>query len=267
MEHHVEILNKAAGIYYVRVKWLCGVSFLSSNAFILNTAPEKGILVIDTGCSGSGRIITDAIREAGLCPGDISGIALSHWHKDHTGGVSELLSIASAEGASGIKVFIHKDDSIYFPGGKGAFIRFHPFLKIPLYHSPGEIPSVDQCEFVMLDHTSGVNPLAGWGLEFIHVPGHTPGNISFYHRETGSLFSGSGLAMIDRSRVGILSVFSDREEHVRSAQRLMRMDYRYLYPAHVHIRKDPIPPENRVSISAKSVMDRIKGILPLFRYG
>jgi glyoxylase-like metal-dependent hydrolase (beta-lactamase superfamily II) len=266
MKHRVEILNKAAGIYCVRVKWLLGVSFISTTVYILNTASKKGILVIDAGGRGSGRIITDAIKEAGLCPGDIRGIALSHWHKDHTGGVSELLSIASAHGASDIKVFIHKNDSVYFPGGRGAFIRFHPFLKIPMYHSPGKIPSADQCEFVVLDHTSGVNPLADWGLEFIHVPGHTPGSIAFYHSETESLFSGCGLAMIDRSRAGILPVFSDREEQVRSAQRLMRMDYRFLYPMHLHVRKDPIPMENRIWLSARSVMERIRGILPLFRY-
>lgn len=266
MKHSVEILNQSAGIYSVRVKWLPGLSSLSSNAFILNTSSANGILVIDTGCSGSGRIIADAIREAGLKICDIRGIALSHWHKDHTGGVSELLSIAAAEGASGIKVFIHKEESSYFPGGRSGFISFHPFLKIPLRHTPGKVPESGQCEFVLLDETSAVNPLSQWGLEFIHVPGHTPGNIAFYHRETGSLFCGSGLALIDDKTVGILSVFTDREQQVESAKRLAEMDFRYLYPAHLGLRKDPIPPGKRIPVKGISLRDRIKGILPLFRY-
>jgi len=262
----VETLNPSAGIYSVRVKWLCGVSFLCSNVFILNTSAENGILIIDTGCSGSGRIIADAIKDAGLNPRDIKGIALSHWHNDHTGGVSELLSIAASEGASGIKVFIHKDDSIYYPGGKSAFICFHPFLRIPMHHSPGKTPAAGKCDFVELDEHGTDNPLKPWGLEFIHVPGHTPGNIAFYHRSTGSLFSGSGLALINDNTVGILSVFSDRKQQVESAKKLMQVDFRYLYPAHLHIRKDPIPPDNRIPVKGISFMDRVKGILPLFRY-
>lgn len=266
MKHCVETLNPSAGIYYVRVKWLCGVSFLCSNAFILNTSPDNGILIIDTGCSGSGRIIAAAMNEAGLSPRDIRGIALSHWHRDHTGAVSELLAIARAEGASGIRVFIHKADSIYFPGGKSGFIRFHPVLKIPLCHTPGRIPAKGQCEFVELDEFSAENPLMEWGLDFIHVPGHTPGSISFYHRESRSLFSGSGLALINDNTAGILSVFSDRQQQVDSAKKLIQMDFRYLYPAHLHIRKDPIPPESRIQVKGISFMDRVKGVMPLFRY-
>lgn len=266
MKHCLETLNPSAGIYSVRVKWLCGVSFLCSNAFILNTSPDNGILLIDTGCMGSGRIIADAMKEAGLSMGDIRGIALSHWHKDHTGAVLEVLAIAAAEGAAGIRVFIHKADSIYFPGGKSGFIRFHPFLKIPFYHTPGRIPAKGQCEFVELDEQGTENPLKPWGVEYIHAPGHTPGNVSFYHRESRSLFSGSGLALINDNTVGILSVFSDRQQQVDSAKRLMQMDFRYLYPAHLHIRKDPIPPESRIPVNGISFMDRVKGVMPLFRY-
>ena len=34
---------------------------------------------------------------------DITGIALTHWHRDHTGGLAELISIAQSEGARKIK--------------------------------------------------------------------------------------------------------------------------------------------------------------------
>ena len=266
MKKFIETLNSSAGIYSVRVNWLWGISFLGSYAFILDTSPGKGILVIDTGCRGSGKIIADAMKDIGLSPADIKGIALSHWHRDHTGGAAELLSIAREEGASGIRVFIHKDDSKYFPGGSSAFIRFHPFLKIPMHHSQGQIPDRGLCEFVELDEGSPVNPLIDWGLDFIHVPGHTPGSICFCHGETGSLFSGSGLALLDSGRVGIMSVFDDRAEQLASAERLAAMNFRYLYPAHLGIRKDPVPPDCRIPAGRISVMDRIRGIRPLFRY-
>ena len=265
MQSCIEILNPDAGIYSARVKWLGGASFLSSNAYILKSA--NGIIIIDTGSAGSGRIIADGMVSAGLNPGDITGIALSHWHSDHTGGAAELVSIARDAGASKIKVFIHKQDSMHFPGGKGGILRFHPVLKLPLHHTPGIAPAEGECEYVLLDECAAINPLAAWGLEFIHAPGHTPGNISFYHRASCSLFSGSGLALIDDKTVGIMSVFTDRDKQVESAKRLAAMDFIYLYPAHLGVRKDPIPPGRRIPVDGKiKPAERIKGLLPLFRY-
>lgn len=267
MKKTADLLNSQYGIYSVKGKWLYGVSLFSTRAFILNPEPGSGILVIDTCGPGSGKIIADAIRDAGMNAADITGIALTHWHRDHTGGLAELISIAQSEGARKIKIFIHKSDSGFLKTGKGAFLKMHPSLKMPVYHTPGRFPDSGKFELVELDETISGNPLNRWGVELIHVPGHTPGNSSFYHRESGSLFSGCGLSLFGNNTVGIVPVFYDRLMQIESAKRLMNHDFNYLYPAHLNLRKDPLPPEKRIPFSGKiPFIDRLTGTLPLFRY-
>jgi len=268
MKKTADLLNSQYGIRSVKGKWLYGMSFFPTRAFILNPAPCSGILVIDTCGPGSGRIIADAIRDAGMSPADITGIALTHWHRDHTGGLGELISIAQSEGCGKIKVFIHKSDSGFLKNGRGAFLRIHPLLKIPLYHRPGRLPGPEKIELVELDQNSADNPLKQWGVEFLHLPGHTPGNSSFYHSESGSLFSGCGLTLFGKSTAGIVPVFYNRSMQIESAKRLMDLDFNYLYPAHINLRKDPLPREKRIPFTGKiPPVDRITGTLPLFRYG
>jgi hypothetical protein len=46
--------------------------------------------------------------------------------------------------------------------------------------------------------------------------------------------------------VGIVPVFYDRIKQVESAKILAEMEYSYLYPAHLNVRKDEVKKENRV---------------------
>jgi hypothetical protein len=67
--------------------------------------------------------------------------------------------------------------------------------------------------------------------------------------------------------VGIVPVFYDREKQVESAKILSDMEYSYLYPAHLNVRKDEIKKESRVPFKGKiKRIDRITGTLPVFRY-
>lgn len=255
------------GIYCVKGKGLACLPFLSSNAFILNTSPERGILLIDSCGSGSGRLIADAMEGVGLDPGRLSGIAITHWHNDHTGSLAEIVSIAASRGAGEICIFMHREDCRIFLGGRGRFIKFHPLLRFPLYHVPGRMPEDGRFRFVEFEGQGG-NPLEPWGIDFVHVPGHTPGNSAFYHGESGSLFCGSGMAMIDDETAGIMPVFCDRKQQVESARKLMNMDFKYLYPAHINVRSDAIPPDKRIPVTGHvPFMNRLKGTVPLFRYG
>lgn len=260
-------LRQGSGIYSVKGRWLSLLPFFCSNAFILNTSPEAGILLIDCCGGGSGETIAAAMKQFGLDPGKITGIAITHWHGDHTGSLAEIISIAASHGAGEIKVFMHREDCAVYKSGKGGFVRFHPFFRIPFYVRPGKMPDEGLFSFVEFDE-AGDNPLKPWGLEIVHVPGHTPGNTAYYHSESGSMFCGSGIAMIDEDTAGIMPVYCDRRQQVESAKKLMSMEFNYLYPAHINIRKDPIPLSKRIPLDGSvSLKNRARGILPLFRYG
>lgn len=263
----VELVNPDYGFYSVRGKWLGIFPSLSSYSYIITSSPENGILLIDTCGAGSGKIILEALKEIGFSLSDVTGIAITHWHCDHTGSLDELLSMAADSGSGRIKVFMHSRDYGIYQGCKGRFIRFHPLIRFPMYHRPGRFPVKGDFEFVEFGDGSADNPLKPWGLEFIHVPGHTPGNTSFYHPESGALFSGSGLLLSGEGTVGISPVFYNRREQLDSGRFLMNMDFRYLYPAHMRVRRDPIPREKRIYSGRASLRQRLTGFYPLFEYG
>lgn len=254
-------------IFSVRGTWLGKLSALPTRSFILRGNDAAGILIIDTCGPGSGGIITDSIKSQGMNPAHIKGIALTHWHGDHTGGLAGLVSLVSESGRGPLKVYMHERDAEIFLKQKGEFIKMHPALGFPIYHRPGKYPSGGNFEFVMLSDTMKENPLKEWDIDIIPTPGHTPGHTSFLYRKNMTLFSGCGLSLFGYNTVGIMPVFYDRRKQIESAHKLMEMEFRYLYPAHLNIRKDEIPLEKRIPFEDKlSFVDRITGTLPLFRY-
>jgi len=262
-----EVIKLNEGIYAVRGTWMRHISLLSTWAFIIRNDNNHGMLVVDTCGSGSGKIISDAIRKAGMNPADITGIAITQWHGDHTGGLAELVSHVSAAGGEPVKIFIHKADAAILQKQRGEFIKIHPFLKFPVYHKPGKIPSANQFEIIRLSDSLDENPLEAWGVDFIHTPGHTPGHTSFFHRKSMTLFSGSALSFLGDDTVGIVPVFDDRNAQIKSAHKLMEMDFRFLCPAHMKLKKEEVAPDNRFPFMGRvPFLYCLFGLLPIFRY-
>lgn len=262
-----EAVKLQEGIFSVRGTWMGNISLFPTRSFVLKNKKNSGILVIDTCGSGSGKIIADAVKNIGLNPADITGIALTHWHGDHTGGLAELVSLVSQCGGGPVRVFMHKDDRGIFLKQKAEFIKIHPSIKLPVYHKPGKAPDEKNYKLISLSNDPGENPLREWDVEFIHTPGHTPGHTSYLHNQSMSLFSGCGLSLFGNSTVGLVPVFYNREEQVESAHKLMGMEFDYLYPAHMNLRHDAIPLKARIPFKGKPALaDRLTGTLPLFRY-
>jgi len=88
---------------------------------------------------------------------NLKQIWLTHWHKDHIGGVPELI--------------VNQNISIYGPRAELSHI---PFITHPLQHE-------DHFEF------------NGLKIEIIAVPGHTLGHIAYFIDEIDLLFSGDTL--------------------------------------------------------------------------
>lgn len=251
-------------IYSVRGIWLAGLSFFNTYSYIIET-PE-GVFLIDTCGPGSDKIIKYALESIGRSMSDVTGIALSHWHKDHTGSLAEIVSIAGTS-SKPVNVFIHKYDAPLLLSQKKYMIGMNPKIKLKIPHSAGKLPDKEKYQLIELDHESGENPLKEWGVEFIHSPGHTPGHTSFLHQESMSLFSGCGLSLFGKNTVGIVPVHDDREKQIESAAKLAAMEFTYLYPAHMGQRKDKIRKDQRVPFKGKiPLIDRLTGTLPIFRY-
>jgi glyoxylase-like metal-dependent hydrolase (beta-lactamase superfamily II) len=256
------------GIYSINGTWLGGITFPTTRIFVIRNSDNPEILIVDTGGPGSGNIIFNSMEKYGLNPNNITGIALTHWHSDHTGGLAELINLVSKKTEKKIKIFIHEDDADALLQQKGMFLKIHPVLKLPLFNKPGKLPAANLFEVIKLSSNVNENPLDPWRMDFIHTPGHTPGHTSFLHRDTMSLLSGSGISIFGNKVAGIVPIFYDRDKQIESAHKLAAMEFKYLYPVHFNISSEEILLKDRVILDKKgNLKSTITGTLPIFTYG
>ena len=122
---------------------------------ILNLGDELAIL--DT---GTGQNTVASLEGAGINPGDITRVILSHWHGDHVGGVS-------ADGTLNFPNATH-----HFPQADWDFLQ-----TADNENAQGSLASLQPAEDAgVLEFYSAGELLPG--IEAISTPGHTPGHHS-----------------------------------------------------------------------------------------
>lgn len=220
---------------------------IPTHVFALKT--DAGLILFDTGSHGSADVILKSIKAAGFEPETIKAICLTHWHSDHTGGLAEITELLGTN--QRLDIFIGQADLPLLMDRYFHLLRFHPFLKLPVPHGPGQLPNSSTVRFVPLN-TAGCEALhRKYGITAIHTPGHTPGHMAYLHRETGSLFSGCALSLLTPHLAGLVPIFHDRAEQIRSGEYLAGMNFRYLLPVHMCLRRDEIPLERRRPVRGK----------------
>lgn len=252
-------------IYGVRGIWMWKMSFFPTYCYIIRNKKSGEIILIDTCGPGSGLIIKKALDIMGAKLSDIKAVALSHWHRDHTGSLAEIAQMIGYQ-STPLKVFIHYKDAEILLAQKMRWLNIHPFFKFKVLHSPGKLAKEGLCEIIPFRENTE-NHLSYYGIDFIHAPGHTPGNSAFFHRESGILFSGCALSLIGENTAGIVPVFYNRREQINSAMDLAQREFKYLYPAHMFLNHREIDKDKRIFYKEKiPFLSKISGALPLFKY-
>jgi glyoxylase-like metal-dependent hydrolase (beta-lactamase superfamily II) len=153
------------------------VDGVNGNCYIL---ARDHLTVIDTGIPGSGKKILAYIRNRlHREPSEIKTVIITHFHMDHVGGVSALMSAAPE-----LKVAVGEADAGYvdgtiplpvYRGFRGFLLHVADIVMKPPAFRPG----------ILLKDGDVVA-----GLRCIHLPGHTPGSIGLLDETTGTLFAG-----------------------------------------------------------------------------
>ena len=141
---------------------------------------ESHMALIDAGVPGQAGEICGAIAALGRSPESLTHLIVTHQDWDHVGSAGELRKIAP-----GMKVVAHAEEAPYIDGTR---LPIKLAARLAQY---GALPDGDrgfvdawkdmyEKEPLPVDiqvHDGEVLDICG-GLEFVHVPGHTPGHIA-----------------------------------------------------------------------------------------
>ncbi len=140
-----------------------GVSYgEDATAFVIRF-PET-LVMIDAGAGRSARILEKNMAKAGLRPGDISLMVLTHCHIDHIGGAPYFREI------HGIPTAMHDLDA-------DAVEKGDPVRTAANWYET-EFPPTPVDRRFTSDHE--VLSFGDEELHVLHTPGHTPGSLSLY---------------------------------------------------------------------------------------
>jgi glyoxylase-like metal-dependent hydrolase (beta-lactamase superfamily II) len=187
------------------------------NAYLVRGA--DGLLLVDSGTPGSAKRILASIERMGGKLSDLRYIVLTHWHLDHVGGAAEL------KRRTGAQVAIHALDAPVLAG------------KVRPPYAKGRLAMATLERLLRLERPAPDILLGGgeiiFGLEVVHMPGHTAGSIVL-RRDDGVLFSGDAL-LADRHgrlRDPDLSLALDPALALASAARIRALPHTLLLAGH-----------------------------------
>ncbi|MDG6960268.1 MAG: MBL fold metallo-hydrolase [Nitrososphaerota archaeon] len=205
-------MEVAAGIH--RIEGVRG-----ANAYLV--VGGEGAVVVDAGMPGNeGRIVGYA-KGAGVEPGAIRYIVLTHPDIDHSGSVAKL------KGLTGAKVAIHEADGPRLAGEKklkevrgAAGVLFglaSPFMRFTPVKPDVLLKDGDRVD----------------GLVVIHTPGHTDGSICLY-KEGEAIFVGDALRTGSGGEPLLPpgSMTADMQRAKESVKKIAGYRYEVLLPGH-----------------------------------
>lgn len=189
---------------------------------------DNDITLIDTGLPHKTKkilgYVTGVLHRK---PTDVKTILLTHCDPDHIGNALELKRI------TGAAVVSHPKDAKIIAGnavrpmpkgGMRLIIRlFAPFMRVQKFNVDKTVNDGDSIA----------------GLKVLHVPGHTPGSISFYDAKRGVLFTGDTLTYRD----GVVQGPSERatmdmNQAYQSLKKYRSLEYSVMLSGH----GDPLTP-------------------------
>ena len=190
---------------------------------------EKSIL-IDAGVPGRKKSFLRGLEKAGVKPGEIKLVIITHGHLDHIGMAKDIAEI------TGAKIAIHQRDQVLLETGRSPIPPGTTVLGKVLSAVGQRLPeiSVEPTVADIILDDDGLS-LDEYGIpgKVVYTPGHTLGSISVL-LESGAAFVGD-LAMsarFMRLKPGPPIFAEDLGMVLQSWRLLMESGAQIIYPAH-----------------------------------
>jgi hydroxyacylglutathione hydrolase len=192
-----------------------------SNAYVVETAGEQGVVVVDTGTPGKQTKILSCVSSLGKKASDISYIILTHPDADHAGSAAELKRLTDAKVAIGVPDAprLSGEKKLKEVSGASSILigLFGLFMRVERMKADMELKDGDKIGL----------------LTIVATPGHTDGSICVY-KPGEAIFVGD-LMRTDKNQKLMLaspSMSVDMDEVRRSVEKISKLDFAMLLPGH-----------------------------------
>jgi glyoxylase-like metal-dependent hydrolase (beta-lactamase superfamily II) len=189
---------------------------------------EKEMILIDCGYPNFLKLIEDVAVSNEIDIKKLSKIIITHHDFDHMGALAEFKRKYPS-----VQVLASKEDAPYINGNKKS-LRLQQAESI--YNSLPEeekeqaknfhkmLESIEICNVDIHLKDKDYLDFCG-GIEIVFTPGHMPGHISIYHKESKSLIAGDALVIDNGDLVIALPQYTlDINEAKKSVEKLLNYD-------------------------------------------
>jgi len=191
------------------------------------TWDNNNLVLIDAGVPGQTDDIAKAIENEGFCIKDLTHLIITHQDWDHVGCVADILKLAP-----NLTIIAHIDEAPYLDGRK---MPIKLAARLEEYHTMTEEQqaavdrwknSYENSPISITEHVQDghVLPICG-GIEVVHTPGHTPGHITLYLKESRVMVCGDATIARSGKLTGPNPVFTqDMEQAIASFEKIKSYD-------------------------------------------
>ena len=212
-------------------------SFVAYSYFIDADEPA----LIDTAIAESPeKVIRPALVQEGRRIEDVRWILLTHGHPDHAGGVAETKQAT----AGAARIAVHESDAEVVRRRSAHADELRDFMTLYFGAERAEgLPAMldyflgGEAEPDLLLRGGETLELGGATIDVVAVPGHSPGALAYWLRETGRAFVGDSVQL----QGGIFNQFPSYVDPVgyrESLTRLLELEPRVLSLAHNFLAPD-----------------------------
>ncbi|MCL2014975.1 MAG: MBL fold metallo-hydrolase [Defluviitaleaceae bacterium] len=171
---------------------------------------DTNLVLIDAGYPNDFDEITQAIAAEGFNAANLTHLIITHQDWDHVGCIAELQKIAPK-----MQIYAHSDELEYLDGTTNPIKLANMLAKYETLDDGGK----DFCNMwknfyanQKIGKITAVADKETWeicgGIEFVHVPGHTPGHIAPYLQASKILVCGDAANIHDGQMVGSNPVYT-----------------------------------------------------------
>ena len=147
-------------------------------------------VLVETGSQSSVPVLLAALAELGVAAGDLAGVAVTHIHLDHAGGVGDV-----ARAFPKATVYVHPKGARHLAQPDRLVASAAIVYGEALDSLYGRLQPTEPSRVKALDDGEEIQVGGGRSLVAVHSPGHAKHHVALHDSESGVLFAGDAVGV------------------------------------------------------------------------